>query len=477
MKLVKLFLILVLFVLAAGCKKGYLDITPKGQMIPSTTDDYRLILDFVSNKNNVGPKVAVLVSYGVVNLLADDYQVSDSVQYKAMLNTDRKLWYYWGKQGVYNPDLDDPDWKALYGNIYIMNSAIEGLPNATGPQEEKDELMAEARFHRAFSYLGLVNIYAKHYTAANAATDLGVPLRLTTSLNEKLERKPVKAVYEQVLADLEAALPHLLSNQGIYNHRPTTAAAYALLARTYLFMGNYEKALENATRSLSIKSALYNYNAELQLTPGTRQYYFPTTHRSWDDKELLVQKETTYNTSMYHYSYPTIWGPTITALYDTANDLRFKHFFNKTTTGPGYTFAGTIKRYSDAFYYLQVGLSVPEMYLTRAEANARLGNKAAAIDDLNTIRKNRYLTAAFVNLDQSAYTQAQVLDLVKEERRRELWGKGLRWFDLKRYNALDNAGISITRFFSGDKLMPSDKEWVLPIGELYISMNPEIIQN
>ena len=99
------------------------------------------------------------------------------------------------------------------------------------------------------------------------------------------------------------------------------------------------------------------------------------------------------------------------------------------------------------------------------------------IGTLNTIRKNRYLTAAFVNLDQSAYTQAQVLDLVKEERRRELWGKGLRWFDLKRYNALDNAGISITRFFSGDKLMPSDKEWVLPIGELYISMNPEIIQN
>jgi starch-binding outer membrane protein, SusD/RagB family len=180
---------------------------------------------------------------------------------------------------------------------------------------------------------------------------------------------------------------------------------------------------------------------------------------------------------MYHYSYPTIWGPTITALYDTASDLRFKHFFNKTTTGPGYTFAGTLKKYSDAFYYLQVGLSVPEMYLTRAEANARLGNKAAAIDDLNTIRKNRYLTAAFVNLDQSAYTQAQVLELVKEERRRELWGKGLRWFDLKRYNALDNAGISITRFFSGDKLMPSDKEWVLPIGELYISMNPEIIQN
>src|SRR5690554_2033389 len=154
---------LVLLIGGGACQRGFLDIKPKGQMIPETTDDFRKILDFVSNKNSVGQKTAVLVTYGIVNLLADDYQVGDSTQYNAMLTTDRSLWFHWGREGSYPPDLDDPDWRALYGQIYIMNSAIAGIPDARGPESEKNKLLAEAKFHRAFCYLGLVNIYARHY--------------------------------------------------------------------------------------------------------------------------------------------------------------------------------------------------------------------------------------------------------------------------------------------------------------------------
>ncbi|MDZ4809429.1 MAG: RagB/SusD family nutrient uptake outer membrane protein [Bacteroidota bacterium] len=466
-----------------GCKKDFLDITPKGQLIPTTTADYRLILDFVGNKNSVGQKKTVLITYGVVNLLADDYQISDSTEYKAMITTDRKLWFQWGKNGGYNAELDDPDWYACYGQIYIMNNALEGLPTATGPQSDKDELIAEAKFHRAFCFLGLVNIYSKHYNPASAATDLGVPLRLTTSLTESLKRASVKETYDLIIADLEAAIPNLLPTQGIYNFRPTTAAAYALLARAYLYMGNYQKALQNATASLGVTNFLYDYNVALtRIFPvgtSTTNNAFDAAFRSWDDKEILVQKETAYNVSLYFYRYATIWGPTVRALYDTATDLRFSNYFRKTTTGPGLTFAGHIRRWQDAVYFMQVGLTTPEMYLTRAECYARLGlgDKVNAITDLNSLRIKRYITGTYTPYNAANYTDAQTLQLVKEERRRELWCRGLRWFDLRRYNAFDNANYAPERYFTTDKLMPADKGWVMPIGQLYIDQNPEIIQN
>lgn len=461
-----------------SCKKNFLDVVPKGQLIPTTTDDYRKILDFVDNKNSVGHKTSILVTYGIVNLLADDYQISDSSDYEAMLTTDRALWYNWGKQGGYNPDMEDPDWKPLYGQIYIMNSALEGIPNATGPQSEKDELMAEARFHRAFCLLGLVNIYAKHYTPQSASSDLGIPLRLTVSLTESLERATVQETYDQIIADLEAAIPYLDPDQGIYNHRPTSPAAYALLARTYLYMGNYEKALENADKSLGIKDFLYDFNVVLDLDTASEDYAsFSPMPRSWDDKEILVQKETAYESRMYRYSYLPAWAPTVDTLYDTANDLRFRNYFNLKSTGKGYEFTGTIKRWDDAYYYPQVGLTIPEMYLTRAEANARLNNLSVAISDLNLLRSKRYLTGTYIPYVVSDYSQEEIIQLVKDERRRELWARGVRWFDLKRYNALDNANITIERHFTGLKLMPDDPHWVVPIAELYISLNPEIKQN
>jgi hypothetical protein len=471
-------LLLFSLVFLAGCKKDFLDIKPKGQMIPKTTDDYRQILDFVSNKNNVGQKVCLLANYGIVNLLADDYQVSDSTQYKAMLNTDRKLWFEWGRSGSYNEELDDPDWKALYGQIYIMNSALEGLPVAEGPAADKDQLMAEAHFHRAFCLLGLVNIYAKHYNTTSANTDLGIPLRLTTSLTESLQRATVQETYDQIISDLNAAVEDLPANQGIYNHRPSSAAGYALLARTYLYMGKYDKALEFSQKSLDVTNFLYDFNTTLDRnSTSTRYNYFPTTHRSWDDKEILVQKETAYMSSLYHYSYITSWGPDVRALYDTTGDLRFRNYFNYVPANGGYTYTANIKRWQDAFYYPQVGLTVPEMYLTRAEASARLNKLPEAIADLNALRSKRFITSEYTPYDASALSPEQVLQMVKDERRRELWGRGLRWFDLKRYNALDNANISITRHFTNDKLTPGDKGWVVPIAQLYINQNPEIQQN
>ena len=73
-----------------------------------------------------------------------------------------------------------------------------------------------------------------------------------------------------------------------------------------------------------------------------------------------------------------------------------------------------------------------EMYLNRAEANAKMGNTKAALDDVDAIRKNRGLQTSLYNGEVPAGSTA--LDVVLNERRIELAFEGQRTFDVYRNN-------------------------------------------
>jgi len=73
-----------------------------------------------------------------------------------------------------------------------------------------------------------------------------------------------------------------------------------------------------------------------------------------------------------------------------------------------------------------------EMYLNRAEANAKLGKTKEALDDVDMIRKNR-------NLDNALYkgvvpTGTTLLNVVLKERRLEFYAEAQRTFDVYRNN-------------------------------------------
>ena len=72
------------------------------------------------------------------------------------------------------------------------------------------------------------------------------------------------------------------------------------------------------------------------------------------------------------------------------------------------------------------------MYLNRAEANAKLGNTKAALDDVDAIRKNRGLENSLYNGVVPAGSTA--LKVVLNERRIELAFEGQRTFDVYRNN-------------------------------------------
>jgi hypothetical protein len=94
--------------------------------------------------------------------------------------------------------------------------------------------------------------------------------------------------------------------------------------------------------------------------------------------------------------------------------------------------------------------------------------------DLNTLLRKRWKSGTFA--DRTASSDADALNLILIERRKELVFRGLRWSDLRRLN-LDGANITLTRKISGINytLSPNDSRWVflIPAQEINQSGIPQ----
>jgi hypothetical protein len=368
---------------------------------------------------------------------------------------------------IYQDFESDPDWEALYNQVYVANLVIkEVMESEGGTEAEKNKLQAEARAHRAYAFLMLVNLYAKPYSGAGASADLGVPLRTGLDFEEKLNRATVQEVYNFILNDLQLALGKLpLTPETNYNYRPVQASAEALLARTYLYMNNIAEAFKYADAALKSYSTLNNYNSLPASVVFAGNLQLPL---NLQNKEILQLKSTVSNTSLFYANAALI------ALYDKQNDLRFKTLYaSDVIVGLNYGYISTDWTGNTP----AKGPSTAEMYLTRAECNARNGKTQEALQDLNTLRASRYKTGSSYTLN--AGSPAEALSLVKAERRRELAFRGFRLFDIKRYNTVDGDNIAITHTINGKTytLAPASPRSVLPIGRKYIDLNPEILQN
>jgi len=317
--------------------------------------------------------------------------------------------------------------------------------------------------HRAYAYWCLVNIYSKQYDSTTASSDIGVPVLTTPDLFVDLTRASVTTVYDRIITDLNEALP-ALPNLPDYNTRPSKAAVYAILARTYLGMRDFAKARSNAEQVLSLQNGILDLRTYASSTTG-----FP--YRT-ADPEVIFSK-------IAVGSYTGIQLDTALLSMLGTKDLRYTLFVK-----PGGNFSPTFNGYGYWRYkYTREGTvifqgpRVPEMMLIKAECAARSGDAATAIDQLNAIRQKRFLAADYTAL--SASSAADALTLVVNERKREFFGTGLRWFDQKRLNRDAAFAVTITRRYKGVTytLEPNSNRYIFPIGMKYILLNSELQQS
>jgi len=453
------YLSIALIFCIAGCSKSsFLDTKPDPSLVvPSTVEDYQAILDNDLNMNGE-------YGYGVVPALgetgADNYYLTQD-NYNGYFTPLYQRCYTWDKNIFTNEQI--ADWNVPYQCIYFANIVLDGLENfnvTPDKQETYNNAKGSALFYRAHMFYQLAQIFANTYNTDSAALMPGIPLRLTSAINEKLNRGTLKDTYEKIIEDTRDAIA-LLPVKPLYATRPSTVACYGLLARTYLTMANYDSASFYANSFLQLQNTLMDYNT---IDPNN-EYPFAV----FNDEDIFQCEMISGPDNIPVNPYLSFVDSNLYNSY-ADNDLRKTLFFKP--LGVDYYFTGS---YSGG-YQLFAGIATDEMYLIRAECEARKHNISAALTDLNSLLVKRYVSGSFI-----PYTEAgtpDVLNVILNERRKELCFRSLRWTDLRRLNQ-EGENIILERDINGQQyfLLPNDKRYVYPIPSSVISFNPEMQQN
>lgn len=431
-----------------GCN-DFLDIKPKGEKIPKTVTDYETLLNYESVQK---------VSDTYPTYLTDDVYLPDVAQGTATpgLNSVEQsiLNLYLFKKDVFGEAQDDGFWFASYNRIYYYNTVIDNIMNAEGPSEQqKHSIQAEALISRALEYLYLVNGYAKHYDVRTAETDPGVPLILDEDISKKdLVRASVKDVYAQIQSDLQAALPNLPVQPKGNAFRASKAAGYGILAKMYLYMGNYTEALKAANEVLAINNSLLDLKkyAVVKVQSSIGRTNVP---QDIDNPENIYIKFAPY---VYGLSSKVFGSDELISLF-SEDDMRLQIYFTK-----NFRNIPTDKYVWAPYLRANLAVSSPEIYLIAAECEAREGSVERAMTLINKLRDNRIKN----NTDVVATDRNDALQKVLEERRRELAMSGMvRYIDLKRLNQESQFAKTVTHV-TGEgtfSLEPNSPLYVLPI--------------
>lgn len=445
--IIKISLLIISCFAFTACDK-FLDIKPKGYVIPETVEDFERILN--------AEALTKLLSDGIERL-SDDFYDPTIIKDQDILWRDYRI-YMW-LPDVYSTVEDYrgySNWDRLYQRLYQYNAVINGIDEASGgTRTRKAVAKARGKAGRALIYYYLVNLYSKPYNSETAKTDLGVPFVTSTNIDISLpDRGTVQQTYDFIIKDLTEALPDLPVS-AISSFEITKGGALGFLARTYLLMGDYEKAVNAADQSLSFNDNLVDYNNEYQISNNN----FALKPSSI----ILDPIRHPENTLIHFFDYTRGMArknmPNRTVEFFGEDDIRR---VNISTGFVGGEQRNTYMPYT--LYNYNMSITSPEMYLIRAEGNARLGKIQLAMDDLNKLRRHRITTASFVELNSTEKTHA--IKHVLDERRRELLFKGVRWIDMRRLHNDPDFGFKPRHYLADGsfiELEPNSPRYVLTI--------------
>jgi hypothetical protein len=337
-------------------------------------------------------------------------------------------------------------WPELYAYIFKANSVIEGVGGSDLLSANvKKQLMAEAKFIRAFMYFYLVNLYGD------------VPLLLSTDINDNsnASRTATAIVYEQIVADLLDARDDINEDYLQANAitttservKPNKAVVTALLSRVYLYTQQWELAETEA-------SALINNNS-YQIEDIDNKFLLSGRESIWQLQPINAGRNTMDAEAFVLLTGAgySVGGPNggdrpvylANALYNSFenNDKRKEKWIGTVTIEPEgggsivYHFPYKYKAWEQdqpRTEYLTV-MRLSEQYLIRAEARAHIGKLTganSAVDDINLLRQKAGVD------NTTAASMDEIANAIINERRAELFTEwGHRWFDLKRTGKID----------------------------------------
>lgn len=376
-----------------------------------------------------------------------------------------------------NGDLYQLFWIYAYSFLYQENACLEGLTASKSITTSlRRQLIGEVKFLRAFTYFYLINLFGDvpYVTSSNWET------------NKLIARSSARDIYPKLISDLIDAKNSLRSDfsmSGNERTRATTWAASALLARIYLYLGQWSDANKEASLIIDGSSGLF------QLSSNLDSVFLANS------SEAILQWQ--QNSSYFPYNltpegfYNLPYGPTsppqqysisdeLLKAFEPSDDRRIRWIDSSVYGGATYYYPYKYKvgipdynpNVTAPEYYMVIRLA--EIYLIRAEAraNGAGGGATAAVDDLNFVRLRANLPKY-----QGPTNTDNLLSAILHERQIELFAEwGHRWFDLKRTKNIDAVMNEVTPLKNGGGQWKSTQQ-LYPIPQSELSADPNLTQN
>jgi len=317
------------------------------------------------------------------------------------------------------------DWNRFYDAIAQCNYVIEELDNVHSKfisVEEKEQGLGEVLYLRAYLYYYLTRIWGD------------VPVVLKAGADEPVSANSVSDVLSQVTTDLELAETYLIEffitensevDLGTSRRRVTHAAALALLTRVCMENGDANNGILWFEKFESLNDSIDALDFDLERVSSINKIY------SGSSKENIFGFKNT--TDFYAENYNPYIKSMIFAgeemrmivpdtsmirlLYEE-NDARIPRFFDDNNG------VVTLMKFSSDYFvvnrYGELLLTAAELYLINSDVDK-------ATELVNLIR-NR------ADLDEvSGLSEAELWDVLKNERLRELFAEGYSFFDYMRW--------------------------------------------
>ncbi|MBY0347237.1 MAG: RagB/SusD family nutrient uptake outer membrane protein [Hydrotalea flava] len=452
-------------ILLSGCSKNFINKSPNDSVPASQALNTQSGLADALNGAYSGLRAVSL--YGRDFPIIGDLQADNT--YVETKNAGRYLPQY--NYSVVSSDVVEGEmWNQAYIDILRVNNIIDA--NVTGPNVAA--IKAQAYAIRGLLYFKLVNIYGKPYTVDS--TSLGVPIILHFNPNLFPARNKVSEVYSQIVSDFKmamAAAPAYSSSVRISKY-----AAEALLARTYLYMG------DNTDAKTAAVDVINNSPFTL-VTASSYGAYWQNPAARTDAVETMfeVDCDAINNNgfddlgAMYYNGYNDIYcSSQLYNLYsatDVRKSLLMPH--NTKSGSPAYMVLKFPNAQNTDRDNLKV-IRLSEVYLIAAEASLP-NNEPDALKYLNALLAQRDPLAAPYVL-----TGPLLLQAIVTERRKELAFEGDRLYDMNRLQLpiarASNPGAIPAGPSNINLNIPyPDNRRVAPIPQQEMTANPNIVQN
>ncbi len=466
-------LVLIFVATLIGCSDDYLDTVPtssaSAKTIFETTDNAKQALNgiarlMVNQYSDFGQPFA---GEGTIKFLFGEYTGENfSRPHLTGWSTVMNSTYLENSNSVtYNGF----PWFYYYELIGNINTIIANVDEATGSEQERQFIKAQALTYRAYCYTQLVQFYCVRWDDSNNGTAVlkrnnGLVLKTEENMEEiDVPLSSSGDIYAQIYKDLDLAIS-LFTSSGLKRNdvwEPNIDVANAIYARAALNRQDYATAASKAVEARANYPLMSNANYTAGFSVPNNEWiwgsyggddqtlYFYGFHsfmaydantsivRSYPvciSKELYdkipntdLRKSMFLNGGLYDYSMvngdlkpadATVVRqshPTMVASHKIAAYMNFK-FSIKGEIGVGY-----INHFRSA-----------EMYLIEAEAEAKRvpNNDIKAQTAMNALIKNSGRDASYT----CNATGSELLSEIKMYRAVELWGEGFDWPDKKRYN-------------------------------------------